>query len=192
MPNAPMFKHFFLTACVVLLLSNASNAQRRYWAGAGIELAETLGLTGWAYGAQTGVAWRRSYAGVFVRQTSALVQTENSSNLPYTISMQYAGLLGAWHRPAIGTLEVAVGFQLGLGRAVRTWDKSLGLPNDNDAILVAVPFAGLELPIGQRLRIAAHSGYRFFGGLDGIDHWRGRDFWALANSVHLRVNFGRK
>jgi len=192
MPIAPMFKHFYITTAALFLLCGSLSAQRQYWAGAGIELAETRGLTGWAYGAQTGVAWRRSYAGIFVRQTTALVQTQNASNLPYSISAQYAGLLGAWHRPAIGTLDVAVGFQLGLGRAVRTWDRPLSLPNDKDAILIAVPFVGLELPIGQRFRIAAHSGYRFFGGLDGIENWHGRDFWALANSVHLRVNFGRK
>ncbi len=192
MPIAPMFKLFYMTTAALLLLCGSLSAQRQYWAGVGIELAETQGLIGWAYGAQTGVAWRRSYAGIFVRQTSALVQTENPANLHYSISMQYAGLLGAWHRPAIGTLEVAVGFQLGLGRAVRIWDRPLGLPNDKDAILVAVPFAGLELPIGRRLRISAHSGYRFFGGLDGMDQWHGRDFWALANSLQIRVNFGNR
>jgi len=184
-----MFRFYFITIIAVLLLCSPLSAQRQYWAGAGLELAETQGLTGWAFGVQTGVAWRRSYTGVFVRQTTALVRAENASNLPYDISMQYAGLLGAWHRPAIGALEVGVGFQIGLGRAVRRWDSSLGLPADKDAIVVAVPFAGLELPLGRRFRIAAHSGYRFFGGLDGIDQWHGRDFWALANSIQLRVNF---
>lgn len=175
-----------------LALCGNAEAQRQFWAGAGIELAETQGLAGWAFGAQTGVAWRRSYAGVFVRQTTPLIQAENASNLPYDISMQYAGLMGAWHRPAIGTLEVSLGFQIGLGRALRRWESSLDLPNDKDAIVVAIPFAGLELPIGRRFRIAAHSGYRFFGGLDGIDQWHGHDFWALANSIQLRVNFGSR
>lgn len=187
-----MFKHLLITMCAVLLLGNYANAQRKYWAGASLELAETRGLTGWAYGAQTGVAWPRNYAGLFVRQTTTLVRSESSAGLPYSISMQYAGLTGAWHRPAIGALEVSLGIQVGLGRAVRSWDNALGLPNDKDGIVMGMPFVGLELPLGKNFRIAAHSGYRFFGGLDGIDQWHGRDFWALANSIQFRINFGRR
>jgi len=175
-----------LLACMPFI----SQAQRTWWAGANIEIAETNGLTGWAYGAGGGIAGNHFYAGGFVMQTTTLLEGETTGN-SYAVSLQYGGLMAAYHRTAIGALEVTGGLRLGVGRATRSW-KGASITPDRDAIYLAMPFLGIETAIGSSVKLSLCSGFRFFGGFDRIAPWRNRDLCALANSLGIRVNFGKK
>ncbi len=176
----------------LLCCPSALPGQRAWWAGLSGEIAETSGLTGWAYGVAGGLAWERYYGGGFVTQTTTLLEGEVSGS-PYRVYLQFGGLSGAYHRPAIGALEVTMGFRVGVGRAIRTWkNSSPPLPTERDAVYVAIPFAGLEMPLTQGVRISLCSGYRFFGGFGGIESWTDRDLMALANTLSIRVHFGRR
>ena len=161
----------------------------RAWAGVYAEIAETGGLTGWAYGASGGAAWKRLYLGGFVMQTTPLIEGEEPGNR-YTVSAQLGGLTGAYHHPVLGALEVTGGLRLGAGRA------SLKREGTNtrihDAIYIAIPFAGMEVPVGTSLRISLYSGFRLFGGFDLVEDKQNRDLNALANTLSVRVFFGRK
>lgn len=178
---------------LLLLLWRLSpvQAQRadKWWAGLSGEFAETEGLPGWAYGAGAGLAWKRLYTGAFVSQTTPLLQgAENGA--AYTVQAQYGGLSFAYHRPAIGALEVVAGVRMGAGRALQRWS-SANPPKETvkDALYLAIPFAGLELPLGASLWVGAFSSYRFFGGLDGIHDRGSRELWALANVLQVRYEW---
>lgn len=175
---------------VFLLSILSAQAQRTWWAGAGVEIAETQGLIGWAYSAGGGFAWNRFYAGGFVTQTASLLENEEAGN-PYAVSLQLGGLTAAYHRPAAGPVEVTAGMRIGLGRAVRKWEMP-GLPPDRDAIFTAVPFVGVEVVVAPPVRLSLCSGLRIFRGFNQIEPYTNQDLSALVNSLSIRVNFGRR
>ncbi len=197
MPNFKAFhtlKHMRRILYIVLLwlwCLSLAQAQRadKWWAGISVEFAETKGLPGWAYGAEAGLAWKRLYAGAFVAQTTALLQGSENS-VAYTVQVQYGGLGLAYHRPAIGVLEVVAGLRMGAGRALQRWSSATP-PREpvKDALYLAIPFAGLELPLGASLSVGAFSSYRLFGGLDSIHNRRSHELWALANVLQVRYEW---
>ncbi len=182
----------FIFSILALFLSGntigQSNAPQA-WAGAYAEIAETSGLTGWAYGLAGGAEWKRFFLGGFVMQSSPLLRSKEPGN-SYEISARLGGLTGGYHRPVIGLLEITGGLRIGTGS---TSLKREGSDTPvNDAVYIAVPFAGMEMPIGNSARISLYSGFRLFGGFEPVDNWRNRDLFALANTLSVRVLFGKK
>lgn len=145
------------------------------------------GKTGYGAGGGLGVVFDNFFIGLY-----GMGETFDAPKSgPTQLVLGHGGLWAGYHFPSHRLVHLYTSLKVGGGGTGTTdfdddWDFD---DNWEDATLVIVPEAGLELNVARWMRLSGTVGYRFVEGFDGWGNYGKNDLNAPVFALTLRLGW---
>lgn|GEM_PF-1822164 len=149
----------------------------------GLEISEIKGTVSLGAGAGGGVMLRRWLVGAYGIHTSRAGRVGDSGIL-HDLDLTFGGLWLGYSQPASDYLIVNVACKGAFGNARQT---GVGeTDRQTDRLWLLTPEAGVEVVLGNHVRLGLTAGYRIAGDVQ-LSAFAAQDLRTLVNSLTLKI-----